>query len=232
MAESLQTKETTIESVILNGEPGRKIVDYAEKNGFKLILMGTRGRSALKRWVLGSVSDTVVSSVKIPVALVIASENAEDSTQNTHIFCKLLVVLDGLTESEVVIPYAGVLTSKFKMEVTLLQVVRQAYEYFGGDDYSFIPVSNRVMGTIKAKARRYLNEIARRIEVEDVKTRVEVAKGKPADTIVQVASEIDADTLFVSTRGRSGVSRWFFQSVRDDLVNIGDILVLLVRVPE
>ena len=122
MAKYLQTKETTIDSVILNGDPGRNIADYAEKNGFKLILMGTRGRSALKRWVLGSVSDKVVSSVKIPVALVSASENGEDSSQKTNIFCKSLVVLDGLTESEVVIPYAVELATKFKMKVTLLTI--------------------------------------------------------------------------------------------------------------
>jgi len=233
MLKSLKIKELIINSVILSGEPAEIIADYAQKKGFNLILMGTRGRSALKRWVLGSVADKVISLVKIPVALVATSEDNEYFSQMRNVFRKSLIVLDGLAESEVVIPYAEELTSSFKMEVTLLQVVKQAYEfYYGMEDYSSIPVSNRAMGVIKAKARRYLNEMAGRLEGTRIKTRVEVAKGKPAETIIQVASEIGTDTLFLATRGRSGLSRWFFYSIRDDAVNIGNILVLLVSIPE
>ena len=118
------------------------------------------------------------------------------------------------------------------MELVLLQVVDQAYEYFGLSDYSSIPVSKRAMGAIKAKSRRYLNEIASRIEGKHIETRVEVTKGKHAETVVEVAREIDADTLFIATRGRSGLSRWFFYGMRDDIVKIGDVLVFLARITE
>jgi nucleotide-binding universal stress UspA family protein len=88
------------------------------------------------------------------------------------------------------------------------------------------------MGAIKANARKYLAKVAGRLEDKDIKTRVEVAVEEPAEKIIQIASEIDADTLLMATRGRSSLSRWFFGGVRDDIVNIGDVLVLLVGVPE
>ena len=57
-------------------------------------------------------------------------------------------------------------------------------------------------------------------------------KEQSAETIIKVDSKIDADLLAMVTHGRSGISRRIFGSVRGEIVNIGNNLVLLVRVPE
>ena len=59
-----------------------------------------------------------------------------------------------------------------------------------------------------------------------------VMMGSPAETIIKIAGKIDADILVMATRGHPSISRWIFGSVRDEIVNIGNTLVLLVRVPE
>lgn len=46
------------------------VVDYAEKNGIDLIVVGTRGRSGLEKILLGSVASGVVTHAKCPVLVV------------------------------------------------------------------------------------------------------------------------------------------------------------------
>ena len=46
------------------------IVDYAEEKNFKLIVIGTRGRSGFKKLLLGSVASSVVTYAHCPVLVV------------------------------------------------------------------------------------------------------------------------------------------------------------------
>ena len=47
-----------------------EIVKAAAEGGFDMIVMGAKGRSALKDLLLGSVAQRVLSTAKIPVMLV------------------------------------------------------------------------------------------------------------------------------------------------------------------
>jgi nucleotide-binding universal stress UspA family protein len=232
MAKTMKEKAIKVKSVIVTGDPAEQIVDYADKKKVDLIIMGTRGRSALKRWILGSVADKVVSATLCPVAL-ITTDDAETGMGGRKILRKALVILDGTAEGEVVIPYVEELASKLDMEVTLLQLVEQAYEYYAGaQDFSHVPVSKEKMNSIKAKARRHLRKLANLLEGKGITVAAKVMMDNSAETIIKVASKIDADLLAMATRSRPSISRWIFGSVRDEIVKIGDTLVLLVRVPE
>jgi len=59
-----------IESKILHGNPGDKIVEYAEEADADLIVMGTRGHGRLASALLGSVSKHVVHHSKRSVYIV------------------------------------------------------------------------------------------------------------------------------------------------------------------
>jgi nucleotide-binding universal stress UspA family protein len=65
-----------VESIILEGNPGQEIVDFAEKNDIDLIIMGTLGKTGLERFLLGSVAEKVVKHSKKPV-LVVKGKGAE-----------------------------------------------------------------------------------------------------------------------------------------------------------
>lgn len=51
------------------GQPVRTILDFAESNGYDLIVIGSRGLSGVKEF-LGSVSHGVVQRSKLPVLIV------------------------------------------------------------------------------------------------------------------------------------------------------------------
>jgi nucleotide-binding universal stress UspA family protein len=49
-----------IKPVILEGNPANEIIDFAEKNDIDLIVMGTHGKTVIRRSLLGSVAENVV----------------------------------------------------------------------------------------------------------------------------------------------------------------------------
>ncbi|MBM7647450.1 nucleotide-binding universal stress UspA family protein [Bacillus ectoiniformans] len=68
--EELQSHKLDYKVTILHGEPGPSIIEYANKNGFELVVIGSRGLNALQEMVLGSVSHKVVKRVNCPVLIV------------------------------------------------------------------------------------------------------------------------------------------------------------------
>lgn len=57
-------------SVSLVGDPASEIVRFAKKEDARMIVMGTRGLTALRSVFMGSVAQAVVSTSPVPVLLV------------------------------------------------------------------------------------------------------------------------------------------------------------------
>ena len=55
---------------IIFGHEAEEIIDFTQKGKFDLIVMGARGRGTIKQMLLGSVSNAVVHSSKIPVLVI------------------------------------------------------------------------------------------------------------------------------------------------------------------
>ncbi|MGM0851310.1 MAG: universal stress protein [Bacillota bacterium] len=58
------------EIIFLHGEPGPTIVEYANKNNFDAVVIGSRGLNIFQEMVLGSVSHKVAKRAKCPVMIV------------------------------------------------------------------------------------------------------------------------------------------------------------------
>jgi len=60
----------SVSFLVWEGEPGPAIVEAAESEAVDMIVVGTRGRNRVERFVLGSVSDHVVRTAPCPVLIV------------------------------------------------------------------------------------------------------------------------------------------------------------------
>ena len=54
----------------LFGQESKRIIDFAQKEKFDLIVIGSRGLNPIKKMILGSVSNSVVNKSKIPVLVI------------------------------------------------------------------------------------------------------------------------------------------------------------------
>lgn len=68
--EQLKQHNLSYQVHILHGDPGPMIVEYANKEVFDLVVIGSRGLNTFQEMVLGSVSHKVVKRVKAPVLVV------------------------------------------------------------------------------------------------------------------------------------------------------------------
>lgn len=68
-----------IEPVIEVGVPHKAIVEFAEEEGVDLIVMTSHGRGGVKRALLGSVTERVARSTRVPVLVVDADGDPIDA---------------------------------------------------------------------------------------------------------------------------------------------------------
>ena len=66
----IQERGVSVSTVIVEGRPRTKILEFVEANQVDLIVMSTRGHSGPSRWLMGSVADRVVRGANVPVLLV------------------------------------------------------------------------------------------------------------------------------------------------------------------
>lgn len=66
-----------VETSLLQGSPHRAILDYAGERGADAVVMGTHGRTGVRRHLLGSVTERVVRHAEVPVVATSAPETTE-----------------------------------------------------------------------------------------------------------------------------------------------------------
>ena len=149
---------------------------------------------------------------------------------------RILVPLDGSKVGEAALPLVEDLVSKLasgaKVEITLLQVVSSLPHFVVAGEAGFqIPFTEQELEQNKRKALDYLEKTGTGLESKGATVKIRVGTGIPADEIIRVADEINANLIAMSTHGRSGISRWAFGSITDRVLRGATQPVLLVRAP-
>ena len=70
LTEQAQAGGLMIETEVVVGHPAEQLVHLAEMRHVDLIVVGSRGVSRMKRWMLGSVSERVLRYAHCPVTIV------------------------------------------------------------------------------------------------------------------------------------------------------------------
>jgi nucleotide-binding universal stress UspA family protein len=70
VASPLRDAGLSVETAVLEGGAPENIAQYAREKNIDLIVMSTRGRGGVGRLLLGSVTDRVIRSIRLPVLAV------------------------------------------------------------------------------------------------------------------------------------------------------------------
>lgn len=68
--DTAEDRDVTVTERHAGGKPHRMIADYAKDNDIDLIVMGSHGRSGVRRALLGSVTERTLRSTNVPVLVV------------------------------------------------------------------------------------------------------------------------------------------------------------------
>ncbi len=229
-----ETREIKVRGELATGKPADEILRYADKNGIDLILMATHGRSGINRWAMGSVAYKVLRAAKVPVWLVregIAEEIIEDKIPER----KILVPLDGSKLAESVLPYVESLAKQWDSGRVEIVLLRSYQPPVVSSDYpSDMPLSWEEHVELEAAKCKlvvglYLAEVEKRFKETGLEIQKEVPLGKPAEEIIKYAINNRVSLIAMITHGRSGISRWAYGSVAEEVMLGAYTPVLLVR---
>jgi nucleotide-binding universal stress UspA family protein len=138
---------------------------------------------------------------------------------------RILLPLDGSVTSEQALPHAIAQAKQFGAMLILLRVLEPLPHVRG--------MSVGDIATIKQQttewAQEYLGRLVTNAQDEGVSAQTSVVEGQPNVTILQFAEKNQVDLIVISSRGRSGLSRWLMGSVADRVVRGAKVPVLLVR---
>jgi nucleotide-binding universal stress UspA family protein len=138
---------------------------------------------------------------------------------------QMLVPLDGSVLAEMALPNVVAMARATASSVILLQVIPSSPQ----GRPAFPPGRKEEAGAAQA----YLWGIEGQLRTEGLQVTSRVREGEPARAIVSEAAEDPNITLIVmSTHGRSGLGRWFFGSVSEQVLRDSRVPLLLVRPEE
>lgn len=216
----------TATTVAATGDAAEEILAYATDNACDLIAMSTRGRSALRRGLMGSVTDAVVRASNVPV-LAVGPKSVEGKDLDGAIR-SVAVPLDGSEMAEAILPHVEKLAQLLSLEVVLLRVVRLVPWAYGS--HESVPLDTTdIEQSLEDEAKEYLSAIEARITANGIRCRSVVMHGVPWDKIVSFAGNTDDMMVAISTHGRSGIKRLVLGSVADMVIRSLETPVLVAR---
>lgn len=210
-----------VDSTLLDGDVTDSLQRYARKVSAELVILTTHARSGLEKVWTGSVADALIRGGDAPVLAI--PENAEPRPPGIR---SILIPLDGSPLSESVIPDAVELARVFGSRVTLLQVLTSRFPATGG----LSPAHPDAWTEALAAGEAYLDRICRRLKARGLTcVPMVLAHPRPAEAIHDVAAEVGAELVAMSTHGYSGVRRALFGSTAEAVLRKCHLPVLIRR---
>jgi nucleotide-binding universal stress UspA family protein len=206
------------------GEVAEQVLLAADILGADLIALGTRGRSDIQRFLLGSVSERVVRHAACPV---LVARRPLHGTLDT-----IVAGVDGSPGAERAIRFLAALPLPDRCDVRLVNVVYpvRAEEASGG---TLLPILSdeawELSDTERVEAQARLEGPTSLLVAANDRVTAEVRIGDPASEIVAAAQESNADLVVVGAHGLTGLDLFLIGSVSDRVIRHAPCSVLCVR---
>jgi nucleotide-binding universal stress UspA family protein len=201
--------ECSVRQKIVDGDYSNQILQVAEEGCYSSIIMGRRGLSLVGEIFKGSVSSEVLHKPFSGSVYIVGERFTEEGKCPIS---KILIPVDGSSYSLSAVREAAVLASHYAkgmVSVTLMNVI---------DISKHSKKTSELENTseqILEEARRILVDAG--VEEGAISTRSH--HGVPADSILAVSHEIDANLIMVGRRGRSLIEELFMGSVSNAVLH-------------
>lgn len=206
-----------VESLLLRGfSASDKILEYIEQKNFDLVVMGTHGRTGIKHFLYGSVSERVVRLAPIPVLTVHHSVKKFSPR-------KILVPIDFSRFSKIAVDRGILWAEIFGAKLLFLHVVEQTVHpaFYAASVESMFQIDRELKQRTKKKLQEFVGEAKSGAEFL-------VVEGTAYKEIVDAAKEKKADLIVMATRGLTGLDHFLLGSTAERVVRMAECSVLTV----
>lgn len=192
LGQVLRNDLPNIETEVLTAEGGvwPVLESVIDEKKIDLLVLGTRGRTGIGKFFLGSVAEDIVRRAPCPVLTVGPHSPSEPPREGR--FREILYATDFSEESLAAVPYAISLTQEHKAHLTILHVIEKFYGVMRPDEVEASAVQ-KMQNLVPDKGELWSE------------ARYAVAEGKPAEKILEVAKNRKSDLIVLGVRKPKGV---------------------------
>lgn len=188
--------EVTAESSF--GSPASQLITRADEWKPDLIVVGSHGRSALSRYVLGSVSQKVLAEARTSVRVARGRVEVEPSP------IRLLIAVDGSFAAQAAVREVASRRWPLKSEACVIIVDEPLVPTLMG---RLIPPVAKWVEESNASDRQWVMKIAtaaaEELKASELNVTVSVKEGDPKHVLVEEAERWGADCIFLGSTGFS-----------------------------
>lgn len=217
-----------VESVLLTGSSDQELCGWIHEHAGALLVLATHsGNHQKTRKGLGTTAQKILSDGMASLLLV-----PPEAKQPAVVpYQKLLVPLDGSFRAESVLPVALRIAHNCGAEIVLIHVLAQLDTI---EAQSFKEDADELCSKLKEqneqRARSYLEKLRSRFRAQGfIVNEMVISDGDPRDRLRQVALDLGADLIVVSSHGRSGLSDVACGSVTAYLADHAPCPLLIIR---
>lgn len=186
----------TVKAEARLGAPATVVIEKADEWRPDLIVVGSHGRSALGRFMLGSVSQKVVTEAHCSVRVARSHESDAEAP------ARLLIGVDGSPDAEAAITAAATrvwpANSKARVVIALDDVVSEVIDHIEGG---------------RAWIHETIEASGDRLRAAGLTVSSQIRKGDPKSILPAEAESWDPDCIFVGARGLNRFERFRLGSV-------------------
>ena len=209
-----------VESAVRRGTPFQSIREYASRREIDVVAMGTKGRSGLAGFLLGSVTENVIRTARTPV---LAVPPDDDHPSADVIFDDLLLPTDGSEGAAIATEWGIALATELESMVHALNAVDTS-PFSGERD------PGDIVSALEERGEAAIETVRERARDAGVSVSGSVATGSPAKAILAYATDHDVDLIVMGTHGQTGIGQWFLGSVTENVIRGADVPVFCVPV--
>ncbi|MBN1998237.1 universal stress protein [candidate division KSB1 bacterium] len=204
--------------------PAEEILDFIQEHGIDLVAMGTHGRNAVSRFLLGSIAEKVIHYAPCPVLSSCKDPTRRDIREG---YKKILVPTDFSPSSERALDFALQLFPDGAGQLHVVHVVDDSIHpaYYASGKTSLFDLLPDLRKRSLAAIDKFLSEKI----PEGITIKRNVLEGGVAHRIAAYELEKDMDLLVMGARGTGQLEEFVLGSIADRVVRKAECPVLTVK---
>lgn len=210
----------TVDTRLVRGHAAESIVGMADQLKVDLIMMGSRGLTDVRAFLLGSVSRKVVVHAGCPVLLV---------KKRVPVLRRIVVGMDASKDARAGLEFLLQMPVPEAAHLTVVSVVPPLPIEASLEPPSEPTFLDLVRAPLIEEANTIAKQAAERIAKAGFTVTTTVVHGHPSHEIVKLAEAERADLVVVGSRGLSDTTRFLIGSVSDGVIKYAPCSVLVFR---
>ena len=215
------------EALIATGHTADEISRLAEVKSADLVIVATHGRSGLKRFLLGSVTERLMRILPCPLLIIPdPAPNAPDVVEQPLRFKRILIGCDFSPDSDLALHYGLSLAQEFQSELNLVHVIEKPVYPVPIDKTA--GAENESAPVMQTQLKDKLSALIPPEALNWCSPNMVLLEGHPDEELTRFALTHQIDLIVLGVRGQSLVEKLFVGSTTDRVVRRAPCPVLSV----